>query len=61
MEVPKNHLKHVMLYEFKKENSVAEMAKNIHFVYGEEYVNKRTCIRWFSKFRSGDFVLEDKD
>ena len=49
-----------MLYEFKKGNLAAEMARNIHSVYGEECVNKRTY-RWFAKFRNGDFTLEDKD
>ena len=61
MEVPKNHLRHVMLYEFKKGNSAAEMARNIHPVYREECVNERTCRRWFAKFRSGDLTLEDED
>ena len=61
MEVPKNHLRHVMLYEFKKGNSAAETARNIHSVYGEECVNERTCRRWFAKFRGGDFTLKDED
>lgn len=61
MEVPKNHLRHIMLYEFKKGNSAAEAARNIHSVYGEECVNERTCRRWFAKFRGGDFTLEDED
>ena len=61
MEVPKNHLRHIMLYEFKKGNSATETARNIHSVYGEEYVNERTCRRWFAKFRSEDFTLEDDD
>ena len=65
MEVPKNHLSswysNVMLYESKKGNSAAETARNIHSVYGEECVNERTCRRWFAKFRSGDFILEDED
>ena len=50
-----------MLYEFKKANSAAETARNIHSVYGEECVNERTRRRWFAKFRSGDFTLEDED
>ena len=50
-----------MLSEFKNGNSAAETVRNIHSVYGEECVNERTCRRWFAKFRSGDFTLEDKD
>ena len=42
-------------------NSAAKMARNVHSVYGEEYMNERTCRRWFAKFRSGDFTLEDAD
>ena len=61
MEVPKNYLRHIMHYEFKKGNSAAKAARNIHSVYGKECVNKRTCRRWFAKFRSGDFTIEDED
>ena len=49
-----------MLYEFKKGNSAAEAAKNIHSVYEKECVNEKTCCRWFAKFRTGDFTLEDE-
>ena len=46
---------------FKKGNSAAEAARNIHSVYGEECVNERTCRRWFAKFKGGEFTLEDED
>lgn len=61
MEVSKEHLRHIMLYEYKKGNSAAEATRNIHSVYGKECLNERTCRRWFAKFRSGDFSLEDED
>ncbi|XP_013773352.1 histone-lysine N-methyltransferase SETMAR-like [Limulus polyphemus] len=50
-----------MLYEFKKGNYAAEATRNIHSAYGEECLNEKTCRRWFAKFRSGNFSLEDED
>ena len=50
-----------MLYEFKIGNSATVAARNIRSVYGKECVNERTCERWFTKFRSGDFTLEDEN
>ncbi|CAI9740340.1 Hypothetical predicted protein [Octopus vulgaris] len=61
MEVSKERLRHTMLYECKKRNSAAEATRNMHSVYGKECLNERTCRRWFAKFRSGDFSLEDED
>ncbi|XP_013793860.1 histone-lysine N-methyltransferase SETMAR-like [Limulus polyphemus] len=61
MEVSKEHLRHIMRYEFKKRNSAAKTTRNIHSAYGEECLNEKTCRRWFAKFRSGNFSLEDED
>ena len=43
MEVLKNHLRDIMLYEFKNGNSAAEVARDIYSVYEKECVNERTC------------------
>ena len=61
MEVPKNHLEHIMLHEFNKGNSAAGAARNIHTVYGKKFMNKKTYRKWFAKFRIGNFTLEDED
>ena len=33
--------------------------KKICTVYGQGAVTKRTCQKWFAKFRAGDFSLDD--
>ena len=43
MEVPRNHLRHIMLYEFKNGNSADKAARNIISVYEKKCENKRTC------------------
>ena len=45
MEVPRNHLRRLMLYEFKNGNSAGEAARNINSVYEKKCVNERTCRR----------------
>ncbi|XP_014768378.1 histone-lysine N-methyltransferase SETMAR-like [Octopus bimaculoides] len=60
MGVSKEHLKHIMLYNFKQGNSAAEATRNIHSVYGEVCLNERSCRRWFAKFKNGDFSLKER-
>ena len=48
------------LYEFKLNQSTAETARKINMAFGNDSVNERTVRRWFAKFRSGDFSLEDE-
>ena len=48
-----------MLYYFKKGKNATEMHKTICAVYGEGAVTDRTCQKWFAKFCSGDFSLDD--
>ena len=55
MEEKKQQFLHIMLYYFKK----TEMHKKICAVYGEGAVTDRTCQKWFAKFHSGDFSLDD--
>ena len=40
--------------------SAAETARKINQVFGNNSVNERTVRRWFEKFRSRDFSLEDE-
>ncbi|CAK9833045.1 Histone-lysine N-methyltransferase SETMAR [Anthophora retusa] len=60
MSVCELHLRHCMLYEFKKGSTTTDTVKNICEVYGEHTLNLRKCQRWFSKFRKGDFDLSDE-
>lgn len=59
MSLDQTHIRHCMLYEFKKGSSATEAARNIRSVYGNEALSVRTCQRWFGQFRSGNFSLED--
>ena len=53
------HLRH-LLFEFNKGSKASEMARAICSVYGEDAINERTRQRWFSRFREGNFGMEDK-
>ena len=59
MEEKKQHFQHVMLYYFKKGKNATEMQKKTCAVYGEGAVTDQTCQKWFAKFCSGDFSLDD--
>ena len=50
----------IFLYEFKLNQSAAKAARKINQAFGKDNVNERTVRRWFAKFRSGDFSLEDE-
>ena len=53
------HIRHCILYEFKKGSKVSQAARNIRSVYKNEALSIRTCQRWFKQFKSGNFTLED--
>nr|XP_023030100.1 uncharacterized protein LOC111518017 [Leptinotarsa decemlineata] len=50
----------IYLYEYKLNQSAAKTAQKINEAFGNGSVNERTVRRWFAKFRSGDFSLEDE-
>lgn len=60
MENEKIHLRHVMLYEFRKGVSVGTAQKNIQDVYLDCAPALRTVKKWFSRFRNGDFNMDDQ-
>ena len=53
-----NHIRHFMLFEFRKDIKATEATKNICDVYGD-VLDVRKCQRWFNKFRSGNVDLSD--
>ncbi|XP_054167892.1 histone-lysine N-methyltransferase SETMAR-like [Oppia nitens] len=53
------HIRHIMLFDFRGGLSAAETARHINGVY-PEVVTDRTVRRWFQRFGSGNFDLEDK-
>ena len=58
MEGKKQQFCHIMLYCFKKGKNPTEMQK-ICAVYGEVAVTDQKCQRWFAKFHTGDFSLDN--
>lgn len=60
MDLPQNHFRHIMLFYFKQGKTVKITAKEICAVYGQGAVSAETVRRWFVKFKSSDFSLEDK-
>ena len=51
------HIRHCILYEFKKGSKAQQAARNIRSVYKNEAPSIRTCQRWFKQFESGNFTL----
>uniref|UniRef100_A0A1B0GNL2 Uncharacterized protein n=1 Tax=Phlebotomus papatasi TaxID=29031 RepID=A0A1B0GNL2_PHLPP len=60
MENDKVHLRHIMLYEYRKGVSVRTAQKNIAEVYLDNAPAFKTVQKWFARFRKGDLSLEDK-
>ena len=49
-----------MLYEFRRGSKATVAAKNICEAFGNQAVSERVCQQWFSRFKNGDFDLNDK-
>ena len=49
------HLRYILFYEYKKENNAASAFKNICATYSEGSLLGRTCRKWFTRFREGNF------
>jgi len=60
MKVTKEHILHILLYDFNKGNNATESARNIKAVYGDRRISVSHCQRWFQKFRAGNYRLEDE-
>ena len=54
------HFRQVLFYEYKKGNNAASAFKNICASYGEDSLSKRTYLKWFTRFREGNFNLSDE-
>jgi [histone H3]-lysine36 N-dimethyltransferase SETMAR len=59
MTLDEIHIRHCMLYEFRSGSNVKEAHAKICAVY-KDALSLRKCERWFARFRSGDFNLNDR-
>ena len=50
----KLHFRHCTIYEFHSTNSIC-------LVHNDLALDVGTCQRWFARYSSGDFDLNDKD
>lgn len=55
----KQHLRHCILFAFQMGKNGAEAHDLINSTLGENSVSLSTIKKWFAKFRSGNFSLED--
>ena len=51
----------VLLHYFNMKKTATESHRVLVEVYGENALAKRTCQKWFARFESGDFGLEDEE
>ena len=51
----------VLLHYFNIRKTAAESHRILVEVYGEHALAERTCRKWFARFKSGDFGLEDEE
>ena len=54
-------LRGVHLHYFNMKNTAAESHRILVEVYGEHALPERTCQKWFTRFKSGSFGLEDEE
>ena len=54
-------LRVVLLHYFNMKKTAAESHRIWVEVYGEHALAERTCQKWFARFKSGDFGLEDEE
>ena len=60
--VPKKvFLRGVFLHYFNMEKTAAESHRILVELYGEHALAERTCQKWFARFKSVNFDLEDEE
>ena len=50
-----------ILHYFNMKKSATESHRILVEVYGDHALAERTCRKWFARFKSGDFSLEDQE
>ena len=54
-------LRGILLHYFNMKKSATESHRILVEVYGEHALAERTCQKWFARFKSGGFCLEDQE
>ena len=54
-------LRRVLLHYFNMKKTDAGSHRILVEVYGEHALAERTCQKWFGRFKSGEFGLEDEE
>ncbi|UYV79139.1 GK5 [Cordylochernes scorpioides] len=54
------HLREVWLFAFNWKKSATEAYRMLEEVYSDHALSKSQCYRWFKKFQSGDFELDNE-
>ena len=54
-------LREVLIHYFNMKKTAAESHRILVEVYGEHALAERTCQKWYARFKTGDFGLEDEE
>ena len=54
-------LRRVLLHYVNMKKTAAKSNRILVEVYGEHALAKQTCHKWFARFKSSDFGLEDEE
>ena len=54
-------LRGILLHYFNMKKSATESHRILVEVYGDHALAERKCQKWFARFKSGDFCLEDQE
>ena len=54
-------LRGILLHYFNMKKKAAESHRILVEVYGDHALAERTCQKWFARFKSGNFDLEDEE
>ena len=61
MEFERTDVRKLIYFFWKRGLSPNDISKEINSTLGSQTTNERTCRRWVSQFKEGDFSASDKD